>query len=246
MQLYWNGNLGQITDRTKLRLLHGGASAWENYGVDNTDGNAADGTPCTNIQGSIIKNTVSIFSPFTIGSTDEVNPLPITLLSFTGNRQNEGNVLLKWTTATEINNKGFEIEQSTNLQNFEKVNFVDGAGNSNTIKNYEIIVNNSNDAYYRLKQVDFNGDFSYSPIIFIKGSENSISVYPNPTTEKINITTSKANFNYKLTALQGNNLLEGNSISNTITIDVSTLPKGLYLLNIIQNGKNVIKKIIIE
>ncbi|TAE50837.1 MAG: T9SS C-terminal target domain-containing protein, partial [Cytophagales bacterium] len=71
-------------------------------------------------------------------------------------------------------------------------------------------------------------------------------VYPNPTTEKINITTSKANFNYKLTALQGNNLLEGNSISNTITIDVSTLPKGLYLLNIIQNGKNVIKKIIIE
>lgn len=193
---------------------------------------------------TITKTGLTSFSEFT-GST-ESQPLPVTLLSFTGNRQNENDVLLKWTTATETNNKGFEIEQSTNLQNFEKINFVDGVGNSTTIKNYELIVNNPNDSYYRLKQIDFNGSFSYSNIIFIKGSENSINVYPNPTTEKINITTSKANFNYKLTALQGNNLLEGNSISNTIIIDVSKLPKGLYLLNIIQNGKNVIKKIIIE
>ncbi|TAG39387.1 MAG: LamG domain-containing protein [Cytophagia bacterium] len=123
------------------------------------------------------------FSQFEIGSTS--SPLPITLLSFEGKRTNENNVLLQWKTATELNNKGFEIESSKNSTSFTKIAFVDGAGNSTNIRNYQFNVQNSDDTYYRLKQIDFDGSFSYSSIIFVKGIENIVNVYPNPTTENI-------------------------------------------------------------
>ncbi|TAE44537.1 MAG: BspA family leucine-rich repeat surface protein, partial [Cytophagales bacterium] len=116
--------------------------------------------------------------------TDDVLscPLPITLLSFEGKRTNENNVLLQWKTATELNNKGFEVQKSNNVIDFKKITFVDGAGNSSVIKNYSLNIQNSDDMYYRLKQIDFDGSFSYSNIIFVKGIENIVNVYPNPTT----------------------------------------------------------------
>ncbi|TAE75674.1 MAG: T9SS C-terminal target domain-containing protein [Bacteroidetes bacterium] len=228
----------EAANEIRLSKKDVGNNYWTTYTTIN------GGSTNNSAANTITKTGLTSFSEFT-GST-ESQPLPITLLSFTGNRQNDNDVLLKWTTATEINNKGFEIEQSTNAQDFQKINFVDGAGNSTTIKNYELIVNNLSDAYYRLKQIDFDGSFSYSNIIFIKGNDNIINVYPNPTTEKININTSKLRFNYKLVSSQGVNVLEGDSANKNVTIDVSTLAKGLYLLHIIQDGKMTIKKIIVQ
>ncbi|TAH28395.1 MAG: BspA family leucine-rich repeat surface protein, partial [Cytophagales bacterium] len=96
------------------------------------------------------------FSQFEISSA--FSPLPVTLLGWRAERLERGGekteeIKLSWETATEINNKGFEIESSENAVSFTKTAFVDGAGNSNNLKNYQLTIENSNDAYYRLKQI---------------------------------------------------------------------------------------------
>ncbi len=190
------------------------------------------------------------FSQFEIGST--TSPLPITLLGLKGERVEGENgeptkeVKLEWATSSEIGNKGFEIETSENGVSFSKIAFVDGAGSSNTPNNYQLTTINQNDAYYRLKQIDFNHAFSYSNMIFIRGSENAITVYPNPSHEKINVKTSKAGFGYKLMTLQGYYLLEGTNSSHNTIINIESLPKGVYFLQITQDNKNTVKKIMIE
>ncbi|TAH28425.1 MAG: BspA family leucine-rich repeat surface protein, partial [Cytophagales bacterium] len=100
--------------------------------------------------------TQTSFSQFEISSTS--SPLPVTLLGWRAERverrgEKTEEVKLSWETATEINNKGFEIESSENAVSFTKIAFVDGAGNSNNLKNYQLTIENSNDAYYRLKQI---------------------------------------------------------------------------------------------
>jgi hypothetical protein len=116
------------------------------------------------------------------------NPLPVELTSFTAT-SNNNNVNLKWSSATELRNSGFYIERKfvSNTSSWEKIGFVKGAGNSNTVTNYLFTDNNSfvsGKYQYRLKQVDINGSYSYSGIVEINISlpkEYSLSQnYPNP------------------------------------------------------------------
>jgi hypothetical protein len=109
-------------------------------------------------------------------------PLPITLVFFKAEPLS-GIIKLNWQTASEKNNKVFEIEKSADGINFIKIGTVNGAMNSSTLKNYEF-----NDTeprigfdYYRLKQVDVDGAFAYSPIVYIDIDDIlSFSFYPNP------------------------------------------------------------------
>jgi surface protein len=191
---------------------------------------------------------INAFSHWTIGG--ETISLPITLLSFEGRRQDKENVNLTWKTATEINNKGFEIESSTDGTNFTQISFVDGAGNSTTIKNYSLNVNNANDAYYRLKQIDFDGTFAYSNIVFVKGGEGKIKIYPNPTSENISIELgdwkSSDVSSFEIQDLQGKTLSKGNLKASKTSINIESLPKGMYLLQVLENGKKTTQKIVIQ
>ena len=84
-------------------------------------------------------------------------------------------VILNWTTASELNNDYFTIERSKDAVEFQPIKFVEGAGNSNSILNYEIIDVNPflGTSYYRLKQTDFNGKYSFSNIVSVNaGSDN--------------------------------------------------------------------------
>jgi hypothetical protein len=96
----------------------------------------------------------------------ETNPyLPIELVSFTG-KADDGSVILKWSTASEINNDYFVIEKSTDGEFFSEITRVDGAGNSNELVSYEYIDDKPSElSYYRLKQYDFDGATSCSDII---------------------------------------------------------------------------------
>jgi len=111
-----------------------------------------------------------------------INPLPIELISFEGEAE-DGNVVLKWITASETNNDYFTIEKSRDAFTYEVVTTVEGAGNSNTIQRYSATDINANHgvSYYRLKQTDFDGKYKYSNIIAVQNSKiGKIRIYPNP------------------------------------------------------------------
>ncbi|MBI2419596.1 MAG: T9SS type A sorting domain-containing protein [Ignavibacteriales bacterium] len=104
---------------------------------------------------------ISDFSFWTLG--DHAAPLPVELTLFTAEAQN-GKIVLRWKTATEINNMGFEIERSRNKNSFVKIGFVEGYGNSNSTKEYRFTDENTpaGKYVYRLKQIDNDGTFEYS------------------------------------------------------------------------------------
>jgi photosystem II stability/assembly factor-like uncharacterized protein len=112
------------------------------------------------------------------------NPLPVELVSFTAASQGD-KVLLKWKTASEINNYGFDVERSNDGNEFVKVGFVQGSGNSNSPKQYQFTDTYVNGFLkYRLKQIDNDGSSTYSDIIELEAPKvNSYSLYqnyPNP------------------------------------------------------------------
>jgi hypothetical protein len=115
-----------------------------------------------------------------------VQNIPVELVSFdasvTGN-----SVILNWTTATETNNKGFEVQRKTDNSDWEEAGFVDGAGTTTEVNTYSFNDNNlSHGSYsYRLKQIDYSGEYTYSKIaeaiVSLIPSEFKLSQnYPNP------------------------------------------------------------------
>ena len=125
--------------------------------------------------------------------------LPVKLITFTGERLDEGNVALFWETSEEVNNDHFEVERTLNpSRGYETVANVKGAGTSQTTVKYE--TNDPNGytgyTYYRLKQVDIDGTFEYSSIIAIKGglAPLAVNAFPNPGQSK--------NIAFKVTGLK--------------------------------------------
>ncbi len=121
---------------------------------------------------------------FTIGTVNRVQtPLPITLVSFNG-RINDGVTELTWSTATEHNNDFFTVERSEDGEQFIPVATVRGAGQSIASRNYTATDNfpPAGKIYYRLKQTDFDKEFSYSKIIVVDNiyAEPKVIVSPNP------------------------------------------------------------------
>ena len=123
-----------------------------------------------------------------VASLTQIPPVPVELTSFTAATQGSF-VILNWSTATEMNNKGFEIERRSNTDQTDWVNigFVQGSGTSTTTKLYSYTdrITGYKDLSYRLKQIDFDGNFKYSKEVEIKGGivpdDYSLSQnYPNP------------------------------------------------------------------
>lgn len=128
------------------------------------------------------------------GPAAEVGLLPIELLSFTGKCENN-NVILKWSTASEINNDYFTIERAEEnngmMEEWSVVGKVKGAGNSFTTNNYEFIDNQLETLnlkletiYYRFKQIDFDGKSEYFNVISVENcgeNKTELAVFPNPS-----------------------------------------------------------------
>ena len=123
--------------------------------------------------------------------TDLDNIVPVELTSFTAQAIN-GNVELNWTTATELNNSGFEVQRSINDASFEALAFIPGFGTTTEPKEYSYTDENiSGFLRYRLKQIDYNGNFEYSGIVEVQSLLNlSYQLhqnYPNPFNPITNI-----------------------------------------------------------
>ena len=133
---------------------------------------------------TLSRSGINSLSPFASGQNESA--LPITLSSFS-NTIKDNNISLFWTTTSEINNSGFDVERKSNDNKWETIAFIKGKGNSNITENYTFndINLNTGNYYYRLKQKDFNGNFTYYDLqnsVEIKPPNNfSLSQnYPNP------------------------------------------------------------------
>jgi hypothetical protein len=179
--LYWeNATASGINNCADLTVAHWTGTSWDEKPA------TASGTCSGAGTGSVLTNAVvTTFSPFTFGSkTNSVNPLPVELLSFDAEPCG-GKVCTSWTTASEQNNDFFSVERSPDGISFEIAGIVDGAGTSTSVLNYAYTDNTpySGISYYRLKQTDNNGDFTYSAVRMVNlvaQLELTMDVFPNP------------------------------------------------------------------
>ncbi len=171
--------------------------------------------------------------------------LPVELSSFTASASN-GNVVLAWTTESEINNQGFEIERRTTEGQFVTIGSVQGNGTTTERKQYSYTDAGveTGHYYYRLKQIDFGGTYEYSDEIFVDVSaplEFALDQnFPNPFNPTTSINFSLAEPTFVKLAIY--NLLGEevevlkneymNAGSFNVTFDASSLPSGMYLYKV--------------
>jgi hypothetical protein len=238
IQLYYSA-IDYVNDAPNLRIAKSnGAGSWLDIGGTGTA--APTGTIISSV------NFTTAFSKFSLANKKSgSNPLPIELLSFNATSNNDF-VNLTWSTASETNNDYFTIEKSKDAINFEPLVNVDGAGNSNTLLNYTAKDNEpfSGVSYYRLKQTDFNGKFTYSNLATVDFEKSfDFKIYPNPFSTQIIININNVSLTNEIELRIYN--VNGVEVVNTIvtneltTIDTSNLPSGIYFYKIIDNDKDI-------
>ncbi|MBN4052300.1 T9SS type A sorting domain-containing protein [Sphingobacteriaceae bacterium AH-315-L07] len=239
-----------VSDLNDLILAHYDLTkgGWEKAG-DNTSGNTSSGTIST-------PNDWEDFSPFTLGSKNGNNPLPISLLYFDAKPEKQV-VKVIWETATEINNDHFTIQRSKDGVNFEELTTVSGAGNSNRKIEYELYDENplQGVSYYRLKQTDYDGTNEvFDPVkVYINNeATDKLSIYPNPVIDYINIDYQNEDVEHIIIEvynaigkkIEGINKMKDADASIT-QLNLENLNPGLYFIQIQDGtGKPVVKKFI--
>lgn len=185
--------------------------------------------------------------------------IPVELTSFSAATDNLGQVVLNWQTATETNNRMFEIERKTVDVDYSTVGFVNGAGTSTEHHNYTFVDKNVGvgEFTYRLKQIDFDGHFSYSSEVVVNAvgptSFNLSQNYPNPfnPTTNISFTVPQAG-NVKLAVYNtlGQEvavLINGvvNPGLHSVTFDATSLPSGTYFYKLQSDNSVMVKKMML-
>ncbi len=247
-------NVPEVNDFLETAILGraNNASAWLAVGSHVT-------TSGNNTAMVLQRTGISTYGEFGIAAT-ATNPLPVTLTSFAANVKG-ADAILTWTTASEINNSGFEVQRSVDGRNFEKAAFVKGAGNSNKALNYSLTdakafaVAKSNVVYYRLKQVDFDGKYAYSQVVRVaKNAEavNALSVYPNPYASAYSVSFTAAkegmatiemvDLQGKVVATKSAAIINGNNM--VPMTEVTNLEAGVYFVRLTVNGETQMTKLV--
>lgn len=205
--------------------------------------NTAIGTPCYTY--SLTDNFGCTYTQnqcITVNCT----ALPVGLINFEATAVNNEYVRTEWQTTGELNNSHFIVQRSQNAMNWEEVGVVQGKGSTDNFNSYYL-----NDympylgvSYYRLIQVDFNGDRTeYDPkaVNFTKGVEGELKAYPNPTKNVVVLTGwSGVKEDLKITNSLGQQVIDYRLITQydgSVVVDLSQLAAGVYL---IKSGDQVV------
>ena len=178
----------------------------------------------------------------------EGGPLPVKLTSFDGTYA-DGVATLNWQTSQELNNDRFELYRSYDGNNFELAATIAGAGNSSLPKNYtyQDRINLDGNVYYKLKQIDIDGKFSFSNIVRLSSSDNSASfkVYPNPVTNNFTVSFSTPKTGVATLLIRSTNgqtvyrkslsVIKGN---NSVSISGQQLSTGMYYITVTNDEIN--------
>jgi len=229
-----------------------------------TPGGSADG-------GSIQVTGLISFSDFAIGK--DAGSLPVEMTSFTTSMQNANSAILRWSTATEVNNNGFEVERravtsdesrqeaggQVRVTSWEKIGYVAGAGTSTSPKEYSFTdVNLAPGVYvYRLKQIDNSGAFKYSAStqvdIGVSRGFELLNNYPNPFNPETNIRFAVPENGFatlKVFNVLGQEvatLFSGMAQAGhyiSATFNASKLASGVYFSRLEYNGKSIVQRML--
>ncbi len=213
----------------------------------------------TLLNGKYVKISLTSNGEHWLGGNGNGQPLPVKLVSFEAiANQTMEQVETKWTTSLEVNNAYFAVERSEDGTNFNEVGRVTGAGNYTGTLDYRFndVKPFSGLSYYRLKQTDFDGDFTYSDIVAVTmGTQSSFRLYPNPTNSEINIDVANPSDEIKLTIydLSGHEVFghtySGNAMNKNQVITLhakNILPAGMYMVNVITNGNEFKQKLVVN
>ena len=174
--------------------------------------------------------------------------LPVSLTAFSGDRDcSETN--LQWSTASEINHSHFLIEASTDGELFRQIETIEGSGNSSETANYHHSVAGSQDNYFRLRMVAYDGTVEFSEVISpqLKCSASS-SVFPNPASEVLNLVVDLSLTNMDkviIHDLLGRPMLTANVTDDqksSVSLDIGHLAAGSYVLNAMASDRVIAQK----
>ncbi len=229
------GTVGNLAPATALN------SNWSTVG-ENRSGTGNDGSPdglltipisYSNISGT----TFGILQTFVT---------PITLESFNAIRSGS-NALLNWSTLSETNNKGFEIQRSTDGRNFDDVNFVastavNGTSSSRLAYSYSDPAQGNGTYYYRLKQIDFDSkeSLSYVKSVVFDGIKTSVNMAPNPVINSFKLSNAKVGSAYRIVNMSGQQMASATVTSSDMTINISNMVAGMYILQVQDASGNTI------
>ncbi len=199
------------------------------------------------------RSGIQSFSDFAIAYNGDAVSLPIQLIDFSAEVQNDRKVKLFWSTASETNNDYFTLLRSKDGFNFEEIAKIPGAGNSNMMIDYYWLDNNPwlGVNYYILKQTDYDGSMSFSNTVAVNVNEQNASnvfvingnLFINPAWNE------SETVNYQIYDIHGRVLMKGDFYymqGSIEIINISHLPKGIYIINI-KGKRNIFSgKIIIN
>lgn len=174
------------------------------------------------------------------------SPLPVVLTTFDG-KQNNKVVELKWATESEIDNSHFDIEKSTDGIRFEAFGTVEGVGTTNETNFYNFSDNNPSNGinYYRLNQVDFDGENEYSKVISVEVENNNsvITVFPNPVREntQVQLGVVYPNSFIEIISTTGQVVREIRVESSVQEVFMGDLPSGIYFFRL--NNNSIVKNL---
>ncbi len=207
-------------------------------------------------------NGITSFSGGTggFGFSSPGTGLPVKLLYFTASTVDNNYIKLDWSTSLEIDNKGFDIERSTDGIRFDKIGWVDGHGNAtqNIVYSFNDKTAQANTVYYyRLKQIDFDADVEYSNIVSAAFKDGKgftqADLYPNPATNKVVISVATdiaQDAKIKIFDLLGQPVLVNDvklvSGSNNFELDLTDFSGGTYTVSIFSGNQYITKKLVIS
>lgn len=200
------------------------------------------------VMNDILSNNI-INVPVHLDVTLFAGPLAVEYLAPLRAQVIDSQVELSWSTASEVNSKSFEVERTADLREWQKIGTLNAKNNSNTATTYTAIDSSPLIAtsYYRLKQMDFDGTFSYSNTVSVHFENIGFSIYPNPTNEWIRLILSKrTKATVVIADLTGKVFVRKTIDDNQVYIDLSRFSAGEYLVSVYTNGAILSEKIILQ
>jgi trimeric autotransporter adhesin len=246
-----NDPLAGIVSITDVKILKNNDACGSSINTTTTMFTSTN-TGLANLQhgtnGYVLQTAVPSFSTFYFAASNVV--LPLDLVTFNGALQSDLSALLTWKTDNEINTGGFELERSTDGNNFKQIAFVKAAGNSSTSLDYthtdkEAIDQQSNVLYYRLKIMNTNGTFKYSNIvtIYLPATKAIITIAPNPVVNDVKgniLSPISVNATLRIFDNTGRLILQTTTFikkgKNNFSQNINQLAKGSYYIDISGNG----------